>query len=142
MIENSAKFPCSNSNSPFNSWILILGNIRSNFLNIKYDEYQKIFDILLAKENLNTKINVFLVQKTDNVDIIHFNLDDDYSGDYKLSIVSLFRPNEEYIFFIKLDDNVNYFVGKKSDVWVKDTHLIIEYDSIIKDILKLIWWKH
>ena len=117
---------------------MILGNIRSNFLNIKYDEYQKIFEILLAKENLNTKINVFLVQKTDNVDIIHFNLDDDYSGDYKLSIVSLFRPNEEYIFFIKLDDNVNYFVGKKSDVWVKDTHLIIEYDSIIKDILKLI----
>jgi hypothetical protein len=27
-------------------------------------------------------------------------------------------------------------------VWVKDTHLIIQNEEIIKDIYKLIWWKH
>ena len=43
-------------------------------------------------------------------DIIYFNLNDDYNGDYKLTIVSLFRPNEEQIFTMNLCDNINFFI--------------------------------
>jgi hypothetical protein len=111
-----------------------------NFSNIKYEEYQQIFDILLSKENSDTKINILSFEKNDSGDIIHFNLNDGYSGYHKLTIVSLFRPNKEDIFTMNLHDNVNFFIfiEKNNDVWVKDTHLIIQNEEIIKDIYKLI----
>jgi hypothetical protein len=111
-----------------------------DFSNLKHEEYQQIFDILLSKENSNTKISISSIEKKDTGEIIYFNLDDDYSGDYKLTIVSLFRPNEEHIFTMNLYDNVSFFifVEKNNDVWVKDTHLIIQKEEIIKDIYKLI----
>ena len=111
-----------------------------DFSNIKYEEYQQIFDILLSKESSDTKINILSFQKNDTGDIIDFNLNDDYDGYYKLTIVSLFRPNKEHIFIMNLQDNVNFFIfmEKNNDVWVKDTHLIIQSEEIIKDIYKLI----
>jgi hypothetical protein len=111
-----------------------------NFSNLKYEEYQQIFDILLSKENSDTKINILSFEKNDSGDIIRFNLNDGYSGYHKLTIVSLFRPNKEDIFTMNLHDNVNFFIfiEKNNDVWVKDTHLIIQNEEIIKDIYKLI----
>ena len=111
-----------------------------NFSNVKYEEYQQIFDILLSKENSDSKINILSFEKNDTGDIIRFNLNDDYNGFYKLTIVSLFRPNEENIFTMNLQDNINFFIfiEKNNDVWVKDTHLIIQNEEIIKDVYKLI----
>jgi hypothetical protein len=111
-----------------------------NFSNIKYEEYQQIFDILLSRENSDSKINILSFEKNDSGDIIRFNLNDDYNGLYKLTIVSLFRPNKENIITMNLFDNVNFFIftEKNNDVWVKDTHLIIQNEEIIKDVYKLI----
>jgi len=41
---------------------------------------------------------------------------------------------------MNLFDNVNFFIftEKNNDVWVKDTHLIIQNEEIIKDVYKLI----
>jgi hypothetical protein len=111
-----------------------------NFSNLKYEEYQQIFEILLSKESSDSKINILSFEKNDTGDIIHFNLNDDYNGFYKLTIVSLFRPNKENIFTMNLQDNINFFIfiEKNNDVWVKDTHLIIQNEEIIKDVYKLI----
>lgn len=117
-----------------------VGPYSKDFSNLRYDEYQQIFGILLGKENSNSKINISLIEKENDGYIIHFNLNDDYNGDYKLTVVSLFRPNEEHIFTMNLCDNINFFIfiEKNNDVWVKDTHLIIQKEEIIKDIYKLI----
>jgi hypothetical protein len=94
----------------------------------------------LSKENSDTKINILSFEKNDSGDIIRFNLNDGYNGFYKLTIVSLFRPNKENIITMNLFDNVNFFIfiEKNNDVWVKDTHLIIQNEEIIKDVYKLI----
>ena len=111
------------------------------FNNLKIEDYNQIFEVLLEKEKINSNINVTSLNTTNGLDIINFNLNGDYNSNFNLKVVSLFRPNEEYSFNIDLYDNVNYFVGKKSDVWIKDLHLLITYfngyANIIKDCVKL-----
>jgi hypothetical protein len=111
------------------------------FNNLKIEDYNQIFEVLQEKEKINSNINVTSFNTTNGLDIINFNLNGDYNSNFNLKVVSLFRPNEEYSFNIDLHDNVNYFVGKKSDVWIKDLHLLITYfngyANIIKDCVKL-----
>ena len=111
------------------------------FNNLKIEDYNQIFEVLLEKEKINSNINVTSLNTTNGLDIINFNLNGDYNSNFNLKVVSLFRPNEEYSFNIDLYDNVNYFVGKKSDVWIKDLHLLITYfngyANTIKDCVKL-----
>jgi hypothetical protein len=112
-----------------------------NFNNLNFNDYEQIFEVLQEKEFLNSKINITSFEKTPELDIVNFNLNGDFNSNFSLRIVSLFRPNEEYSFTIHLHDNVNYFVGKISDVWIKDLHLLITYfngyDNIIKDCIKI-----
>jgi hypothetical protein len=111
------------------------------FNNLKIEDYNQIFEVLQEKEEINSNINITSFNTTNGLDIINFNLNGDYNSNFNLKVVSLFRPNEEYSFNIDLHDNVNYFVGKKSDVWIKDLHLLITYfngyANIIKDCVKL-----
>jgi hypothetical protein len=109
-----------------------------NFSNTNIDEYNQIFETLLNQENSNTKINVYSIEKSNTGDFIFFNLNDDYSGLYTVTLVSLYRPNEEHIFTMNLSDDINFFITKHNDLWVKDTHLVIKKGKIIKDIKKLI----
>jgi hypothetical protein len=112
-----------------------------NFNNLKFNDYEEIFEVLQEKESLDSKINITSFKKQPKLDIINFNLNGDFNSNFNLRIVSLFRPNEEYSFNINLQDNINYFVGKKSDVWIKDLHLLITYfngyNNIIKDCVKI-----
>ena len=112
-----------------------------NFNNLKFNDYEEIFEVLQEKESLDSKINITSFKKQAGLDIVNFNLNGDFNSDFNLRIISLFRPNEEYSFNINLQDNINYFVGKKSDVWIKDLHLLITYfngyANIIKDCVKL-----
>jgi hypothetical protein len=111
------------------------------FNNLKIEDYNQIFEVLQEKEKINSNINVTSFNTTNGLDIINFNLNGDYNSNYNLKVVSLFRPNEEYSFNIDLHDNINYFVGKKSDVWIKDLHLLTTYfngyANIIKDCVKI-----
>jgi len=112
-----------------------------NFNNLKFNDYEEIFEVLQEKESLDSKINITSFKKQAGLDIVNFNLNGDFNSDFNLRIISLFRPNEEYSFNINLQDNINYFVGKKSDVWIKDLHLLITYfngyNNIIKDCVKI-----
>ena len=38
---------------------------------------------------------------------------------------------------MNLYDNVNYFIIKEKDVWIKDLHLIVESNKIIHDCTKI-----
>jgi hypothetical protein len=80
-------------------------------------------------------------EKQPELDIIKFNLNGDYDSNFNLKIVSLFRPNEEYSFNMHLQDNVNFFIAKKNNGWVRDLHLITAhfkgYGNIIKDCVKI-----
>jgi hypothetical protein len=110
-----------------------------NTLEIK--DYDSIFDILKETKSYESKINITLFDKRDGLDIIEFNLNENYNSNFYIRVVSLFRPNEECVFIMDLYDNVNYFIGKKTDVWIKDLHLIITYfdgyNNIIKDCIKI-----
>jgi len=111
------------------------------FNNLKIEDYNQIFEVLRQKEEINSKINITSLDTNNDLDILNFNLNDDYNSNFNLKVVSLFRPNEEYSFNMNLQDNVNYFVGKNSDVWIKDLHLLITYfngyANIIKDCVKI-----
>jgi hypothetical protein len=112
-----------------------------NFNNLKFNDYEQIFEILQEKESLDSKINITSFEKQPELDIINFNLNGDFNSKFNLRIVSLFRPNEEYSFNMHLQDNVNFFIAKQNNGWVKDLHLLITYfngyDNIIKDSIKL-----
>jgi hypothetical protein len=111
------------------------------FNNLKIEDYNQIFEVLRQKEEINSKINITSLDTNNDLDILNFNLNDDYNSNFNLKVVSLFRPNEEYSFNMNLQDNVNYFVCKNSDVWIKDLHLLITYfngyANIIKDCVKI-----
>jgi hypothetical protein len=112
------------------------------FNDLKTEDYDCIFEFLQEKEELGSRINVTSFDRGPELDIINFNLDGgDYNSNFNLKIVSLFRPNEECSFNMDLYENVNFFVGKKSDVWIKDLYLLITYFSgysnIIKDCVKI-----
>jgi hypothetical protein len=112
------------------------------FNDLKTEDYDCIFEFLQEKEELGSRINVTSFDRGPELDIINFNLDGgDYNSNFNLKIVSLFRPNEECPFNMDLYENVNFFVGKKSDVWIKDLYLLITYFSgysnIIKDCVKI-----
>ena len=112
-----------------------------NFNNLKFNDYEEIFEILQEKESLDSKINIISFEKQPELDIVNFNLNGDFNSSFNLRIVSLFRPNEEYSFTMHLQNNVNFFIGKKNNGWVKDLHLLITYfngnDNIIKDCIKI-----
>jgi hypothetical protein len=112
-----------------------------NFNNLKFNDYEQIFEILQEKESLDSKINIISFEKQPELDIVNFNLNGDFNSSFNLRIVSLFRPNEEYSFTMHLQNNVNFFIGKKNNGWVKDLHLLITYfngnDNIIKDCIKI-----
>jgi len=111
------------------------------FNNLKIEDYHQIFKVLQEKEEINSKINITSFDIGNDLDIINFNLNGEYNSNFNLKVVSLFRPNEEYSFNMNLQDNINYFVGKRSDVWIKDLHLLITYfngyANIIKDCVKI-----
>ena len=108
---------------------------------IKINDYEQIFEVLQEIESLESKINVMSFEKQPELDIIKFNLNGDYDSNFNLKIVSLFRPNEEYSFNMHLQDNVNFFIAKKNNGWVRDLHLITAhfkgYGNIIKDCVKI-----
>jgi hypothetical protein len=108
-----------------------------DFSNIRIDEYDQIFDVLLRKEISESNINVVSFIKENNSDIVTFNLNDEYNDNFRVSICSLFRPCKDYTYFMNLCPGVNFFVAKETDVWTKDTHMIIENNRIIKDLVKL-----
>ena len=111
------------------------------FNNLKINDYDQIFEVLQEKESSDSKINITSFEKHPGLDMVKFNLDGDFNSNFNLRIVSLFRPNEEYFFNLDLHNNVNYYVCKKSDVLIKDLHLLITYfkgyDNIIKDCVKI-----
>jgi hypothetical protein len=111
------------------------------FNDLKIEDYNQIFEVLQEKKELKSKINILSFNKSEGLDIINFNLSDSYNSNYNLKVVSLFRPNEEYSFNMNLQDNVNYFIGKGSDVWIKDLYLLITYfngyANLIKDCVKI-----
>ena len=110
-----------------------------NFSDIRLDEYEKILDSLKGGENEDSKIVIHSIDKKDTDETIHFSVDNDYSGDCYVKIISLFRPNKEYRFKITLfDKSVIFFIIKENDLWIKDTHLLIEQNRIIKDTIKII----
>jgi hypothetical protein len=108
---------------------------------IKINDYEQIFEVLQEIESLESKINVISFEKQPELDIIKFNLNGDYDSNFNLKIVSLFCPNEEYSFNMHLQDNVNFFITKKNNGWVRDLHLITAhfkgYGNIIKDCVKI-----
>ncbi len=107
------------------------------FSNIRDDEYDLILNELTTKENTDSKINIVSCVDENDVNIVTFSLNDNYEGNFKVSLVSLFRPNKEYTYFIDLCDGVIFFVIKERDVHIKDFHLIIENNRIIKDLTRL-----
>ena len=111
------------------------------FNNLVIDDYEKIFEVLKETEILKSNININSFNKNGEYDIINFNVNGDYDSNFNLRIVSLFRPNKEYYFNMNLCNDINFFVGKRSDVWVKDLYLIIAYfdgyANIIKDCVKI-----
>ena len=111
------------------------------FNNLKINDYDQIFEVLQEKESPESKINIASFEKHPGLDMVKFNLDSDFNSNFNLRIVSLFRPNEEYFFNMDLYNNVNYYVCKKSDVLIKDLHLLITYfkgyNNIIKDCVKI-----
>lgn len=109
-----------------------------DFSNLRYDEYEQIFNILLSKELSSSNITISDVKKTENSEKIHFFINGDYDGYCDVKIISLFRPNEECISNITLNNGIIFYIIKEKDVWVKDSHLLIEQNQIIKDVVKIL----
>jgi hypothetical protein len=109
-----------------------------DFSNLRYDEYEQIFNILLSKELCSSNITIYDVKKTENSEEIRFFVNGDYSGYCYVKIISLFRPNNEYKFNITLNNGTIYYIIKEKDVWVKDSHLLIQQNQIIKDVVKIL----
>ena len=90
---------------------------------------------------MDSKINITSFEKQPDLDIVRFNLNGDFNSNFNVRVVSLFRPNEEYSFNMGLYNNVNFFITKKNNGWVKDLYLIIThfkgYGNIIKDCVKI-----
>jgi hypothetical protein len=111
------------------------------FDDLKINEYDQIFEVLQERESLDSKINITSFEKQPDLDIIRFNLNGDFNSNFNVRLVSLFRPNEEYSFNMGLYNNVNFFITKKNNGWVKDLYLIIThfkgYGNIIKDCVKI-----
>lgn len=107
-----------------------------NFSNLRYDEYQQIFDILLSYESNNSNITIRNIRKNETYDEIHFSVKDNYEYCF-VKVISLFRPNKEYTFNITLNNETIFYIVKENDVWVKDSHLLIEQNGIIKDVVKI-----
>jgi hypothetical protein len=108
-----------------------------DFSNLRYDEYEQIFNILLSKELCDSDITILDVRKNENVEEIYFFVKGDYSGDCYVKVISLFRPNKGYIFNVNINNDIIFFIIKEKDVWVKDSHLLIEQSLIIKDVVKI-----
>jgi len=107
------------------------------FSNIRNEEYDQILNSLTSEENIDSKINIFSCVDENDITIVTFSLNENYEGNFKISLVSLFRPDKEYTYFIDLCDGVNFFVIKERDVHIKDFHLLIENNRIIKDLIRL-----
>lgn len=113
--------------------------IEKDFSNLRYDEYQQIFDTLLSNESCESLINIHDIQKNENSDVIFFSVGGDLTGESYVKIISLFRPDKEERFNITLsDEGLVFFIVKEPDVWAKDTNMIIIQDGIIKDVKKII----
>lgn len=108
-----------------------------DFSNLRYDEYQQIFDTLLSKELCESHITICNVIKNEHSDEIYFSVKDDYDYCF-IKLLSLFRPNKQYNFTITLNNKTIFYVVKENDVWVKDYHLLIEQNQIIKDVVKIL----
>jgi hypothetical protein len=108
---------------------------------LRIEDYNQIFEVLQESESMESKINVTSFEKQPGLDVIKFNLNGDYNSNFNLNVVSLFLPGEEYSFNMDLCDNVNFFIAKKNDGWVRDLHLLIThfkgYGNIIKDCIKI-----
>ena len=109
-----------------------------DFSNLRYDEYEQIFNILLSKELCSSNITISDVKKTENSEEIRFFVNGDYDGYCYVKIISLFRPNNECINNITLNNGTIFYIIKEKDVWVKDSHLLIEQNQIIKDVVKIL----
>jgi hypothetical protein len=51
-----------------------------DFSNLRYDEYEQIFNILLSKELCSSNISIFGVEKNENCEKIIFSVNGNYSG--------------------------------------------------------------
>ena len=109
-----------------------------NFSNLRYDEYEQIFNILLSKELCDSNISICGVEKNENYEKIIFSVNGDYSGYSDVKVISLFRPNNEYKSNVTLNNECIFYIIKENDVWVKDSHLLIEQNQIIKDVVKIL----
>lgn len=113
--------------------------MEKDFSNLRYDEYQQIFDTLLSSELCGSFINVHDVQKNDNSDVIFFSAGGGLTGESYVKIISLFRPDKEERFNITFsDEGLIFFIVKEQDVWVKDSNMLIMQNGIIKDVKKII----
>jgi hypothetical protein len=109
-----------------------------DFSNLNYEEYEQMFKVLLSKESCDSNINICRVEKNENYEKIDFSVNGDYYGDSYVRLISLFRPNKEYRFNITLNNESIFYVVKENDIWVKDFHLLIEQNKILKDVVKII----
>jgi hypothetical protein len=109
-----------------------------DFSNLRYDEYEQIFNILLGKELFSSNITISDIKKTENYDEISFFVNGDYDGYCDVKVISLFRPNNECKSNIILNNKSVFYIIKEKDVWVKDSHLLIEQNQIIKDVVKIL----
>jgi len=109
-----------------------------DFSNLRYDEYEQIFNILLSKELCSSNISIFGVEKNENCEKIIFSVNGNYSGYSDVKVISLFRSNNECKSNIILNNESIFYIIKEKDVWVKDSHLLIEQNQIIKDVVKIL----
>lgn len=108
-----------------------------NFSNTNIDEYNQIFDCLLTTKSNVSDIQISSYNKSENGDVLFFNVNGNYDDTYKVEIISLFRPDKQPTFIMHLMNNVNYFLSFYHDVWVKDQFLIIQNSNIIKNVIKI-----
>ena len=109
-----------------------------DFSLLREDEYEQFFDILLSKNSNETDITVHNVDKKDSHDTIYFSLNNEYEGNCHVKVVSLFRPFKEYVYSVNFSSkNILFYIAKESDVWVRDTNLLIVQNLIIKDSTKI-----
>lgn len=113
------------------------GNNYSDGLN--NDEYEKIIDVLCETHNTSpiTKITNYVKDILNDCEKIFFTINIENQDDYYVKIISLFRPDKEPFYHLKLQKDVGYFIIKKTDKYIKDLHLIIYKNKKIIDCVKV-----
>lgn len=112
-------------------------NNERDFSKINEDEYNHFLNSLQKIELPTAGVKLTAYDKNIEGDMIFFTPDIGYNDIFSIDVVSLFRPNLELVYIMHLIDGVNYYIGAKHDVWVKDQFLIIQNSNIIKNVIKI-----